>query len=81
MERQVIAGRTKAIGLSNFNIKQIQRILDTCSIKPDNLQNESHLYLQEPELVRFCQKNAIAMTSYSSLGTKGSRELMGMSWT
>lgn len=81
MEDQVDSGRTKRIGLSNFNAKQIQRILDNCRIQPDNLQNENHLYLQEPELVEFCKANGIAMTAYSCLGTKGSREAYGMSWT
>lgn len=81
MEDQVDSGRTKAIGLSNFNVKQIRRILDACRIVPDNLQNENHLYLQEPELVGFCKENGIAMTAYSCLGTKGARETMGMTWT
>lgn len=81
MEDQVDCGRTKQIGLSNFNMKQIQRILDNCRIQPDNLQNENHLYLQEHELVEFCKENRITMTAYSCLGTKGSREVYGMSWT
>jgi aldehyde reductase len=34
MEKLVELGLVKAIGLSNFNSKQIQRILDVCSIKP-----------------------------------------------
>lgn len=37
MEQQVIAGRTKAIGISNFNVKQISQILK-CRIPPANLQ-------------------------------------------
>lgn len=31
-------GLAKSIGISNFNIKQIQRILDNCKIRPANLQ-------------------------------------------
>lgn len=80
MEDQVYGGLTKAIGLSNFNVNQIKRILDNCRIKPDNLQNENHLYLQEPELVKFCKDNEIVFTAYSSLGTRGVRESMGFSW-
>ena len=38
MEECVEAGLTKSIGLSNFNSQQIQRILDTCKIKPVNNQ-------------------------------------------
>jgi len=81
MEEQVDNGRTKAIGLSNFNVTQIKRILDNCKIRPEYLQVENHLYLQEPELLTFCEDNGIAMTAYSCLGTKDGRKLMGMSWT
>lgn len=38
MELQVKAGRAKAIGLSNFNEAQIQRILKIAEIPPANLQ-------------------------------------------
>lgn len=38
MEEAVKEGMTKHIGVSNFNQKQIQKILDNCSIKPVNLQ-------------------------------------------
>ena len=38
MEALVNKGLTKAIGLSNFNSKQIQRVLDSCNIKPVMLQ-------------------------------------------
>lgn len=75
------SGRTKAIGLSNFNVKQIQKILDNCMIKPDILQVENHLYLQQPELVDFCKDNGIVVTAFSCLGTKGGRGMLGMKWT
>lgn len=80
MEKQVDKGLTKAIGLSNFNVKQIQRILDNCRIKPENLQIELHLYLQQPEVLKFCKDNEIIVTAYSPLGTKGFRELSGIFW-
>lgn len=38
MEHIYELGLAKAIGLSNFNLKQIKRILDNCKIKPANLQ-------------------------------------------
>lgn len=34
MEKCVQLGLVRSIGLSNFNSKQIQYILDSCSIKP-----------------------------------------------
>ncbi|XP_022167311.1 1,5-anhydro-D-fructose reductase-like [Myzus persicae] len=80
MEEQVVNGRAKSIGLSNFNIKQTQKILDNCKIRPESLQNENHLYLQSPEVVEFCRLNDIVLISYSSLGMKSFRELATLSW-
>ncbi|XP_050421302.1 uncharacterized protein LOC126833799 [Adelges cooleyi] len=78
LEEQVDKGRAKAIGVSNFNVKQLQRVLDNSRIKPDNLQVEHHLYLQQPELIAFCKDNGITVTAYSCLGSRGNRELMGI---
>ncbi|CAH1390869.1 unnamed protein product [Nezara viridula] len=69
MEAQVDAGRTKNIGLSNFNQSQIKRILDNCRIHPTNLQVEMHIYLQQKDLVSFCKQNDITVCAYSSLGS------------
>jgi diketogulonate reductase-like aldo/keto reductase len=38
MEQQVTEGRIKAIGLSNFNAEQIERIIKIAKILPANLQ-------------------------------------------
>lgn len=38
MEGCVDDGLTKSIGLSNFNSKQIQRVIDNAKIKPAMLQ-------------------------------------------
>jgi len=53
MEKQVLQGRTKAIGLSNFNIAQIQKILNNAKLPISNLQIELHVYFQQKELVNF----------------------------
>ncbi|XP_069682289.1 aldo-keto reductase family 1 member A1-like [Periplaneta americana] len=75
MEAQVDAGRAKAIGLSNFNIPQIERILKAARIPPANLQVELHLYFQQRELVEFCKKHDIVVCAYSPLGSRGSAKL------
>lgn len=38
MEEQVKLGRTRSIGLSNFNEEQISTIWENAQIKPSNLQ-------------------------------------------
>jgi len=76
MEAQVDAGRAKAIGLSNFNENQIQRILDAARIKPANLQVELHAYFQQRPLVEFCRKNNISVVGYAPLGSPSRGHLM-----
>lgn len=55
MEKQVLEGRTKAIGLSNFNIFQIKKILTNAKLPISNLQIELHVYFQQKNLVSFFQ--------------------------
>jgi diketogulonate reductase-like aldo/keto reductase len=74
MEDQVKAGRAKAIGVSNFNKAQVERLLKNCTIPPANNQVELHAYLQQPELVKYCQDNKVSITSYATLGSPGRRD-------
>ncbi|KAM3555794.1 hypothetical protein ARSEF4850_005841 [Beauveria asiatica] len=46
MEQLVKAGKAKHIGVSNFNIQKVQKILDTCTIKPAVNQVEIHPYVK-----------------------------------
>lgn len=55
MEQQVLKGYTKAIGLSNFNIAQIKKILHNAKLPVSNLQIELHVYFQQKELVNCIQ--------------------------
>ncbi|XP_032674810.1 1,5-anhydro-D-fructose reductase [Odontomachus brunneus] len=71
MEKQVLEGRTKAIGLSNFNISQINKILANAKLPISNLQIELHVYFQQRNLVEFCQDNNITVTAYAPLGSRG----------
>ncbi|PNF26431.1 Alcohol dehydrogenase [NADP(+)] [Cryptotermes secundus] len=75
MEVQVDAGRTKAIGLSNFNISQIKRVLQSAHIPPANLQVELHVLCQQRELVDFCKEHDIIVCAYSPLGSRGTAQL------
>ncbi|XP_023287956.1 alcohol dehydrogenase [NADP(+)] [Orussus abietinus] len=77
MEKQVVAGRTKAIGLSNFNSKQIDRIQSVATLPISNLQIELHVYFQQKELVEFCKSKGITVTAYSPLGSRGLVKLLG----
>ncbi|KAF6209476.1 hypothetical protein GE061_015223 [Apolygus lucorum] len=64
MEECVKLGLTKSIGLSNFNRKQIQKILDIAEIKPVTNQIEVHPYLAVQDHVDFCKSKGIVVTAY-----------------
>lgn len=61
-------GLVKDIGISNFNIKQMQRILAT-GITPSVLQIESHPFLVQNDVEQFCRENSIHITGFSPLGS------------
>lgn len=67
MEELVTMGWVRSLGLSNFNVSQIQRILDNCRIKPVTNQVECHPALNQQKLREFCSKNDIIVTAYSPL--------------
>jgi len=69
MEKLVEKQLVRQIGLSNFNIPQIQRILKAAKVPPSVLQVECHPYLNQNRLIRFCKANNIAFTAYCPLGS------------
>ena len=71
MEDQVWRGRAKSIGLSNFNRRQIERIMKVAKIPPVNLQVEAHLYFQQKELRQVCENHNITIVAYGPLGSPG----------
>lgn len=68
MEKAYKEGKVKAIGLSNFNQKQVQEILDICEVKPMILQTEAHPYHQENELKVFLDVEKIVVQAWYPLG-------------
>jgi D-xylose reductase len=68
MEQLVEKGLARNIGISNFNISLIRDLLSYCNIRPAVLQVESHPYLVQPKLLRFCEQQKIHFTAFSPLG-------------
>ncbi|CAG9791297.1 unnamed protein product [Diatraea saccharalis] len=68
MEEAKQLGLAKSIGVSNFDVEQVKRIIDNSQIKPAVNQIEVHAtYTQEP-LVSAMQKLGVAVMAYSPFG-------------
>ncbi len=61
------AGKLRAIGISNFQIGDIESLLETAEIKPMVNQILLHISNTPIELVEYCQKNGIAVEAYSPI--------------
>jgi aldehyde reductase len=61
-------GLCKSIGVSNFNINQLQRLIDFGKVVPANNQIEVNPFYANEKLVEFCQRHSILVSCYSPLG-------------
>ena len=68
MEKAYKQGKVKAIGLSNFNQGQIEKILGLCQVKPAVLQTDVHPYFQEQELKKSLSKEGMVIQAWYPLG-------------
>ena len=71
MEKTVSLGLAKSIGVSNFNEKQILKIVTNAKIPPAVLQVECHVYFQQLKMREACKKHNTAITAYAPLGSPG----------
>ena len=78
MEELADEGLALSIGLSNFNITQMKRVLEkTKKHKPGVLQSERHPYFQNKDVVDFCRNHDIFFQAYTPLGSPQAEIMTG----
>ena len=72
MEALVATGKAKAIGVSNFSITNLEKLLKVAKIVPAANQVELHPENPQWELLEYCNSKGIHLTAYSPLGSTDS---------
>lgn len=68
LEEAYKAGKLRAIGLSNFEIQDLENILSSCAVKPMVNQILAHISNTPKELIDFCKEQNILVEAYSPFG-------------
>ncbi|KAH7253521.1 NADP-dependent oxidoreductase domain-containing protein [Fusarium redolens] len=70
MEEIYASGKARAIGVSNWTVEGLKKLLSFAKVKPAVNQIEIHPFLPNEELVQFCKENDILPSAYSPLGSQ-----------
>lgn len=70
MEGLFKSGKAKAIGISNFSQKEVERLLANSTVVPAVHQMELHPWLQQKEFMKFHQQKGIHVTQFSPFGNQ-----------
>ena len=76
LEEAYKAGKVRAIGISNFPIEELRRLLGESEIKPSLIQVECHPYFPQTELKALLKEHNIALQAWDSLGGRGNASIM-----
>jgi len=67
MEEIAESKRARSIGVSNYTVRHLEELFKYSKIRPVINQVELHVFLQQPELRKFCKENNIQVEAYSPL--------------
>lgn len=67
LEKAKAAGKAKSIGVSNYTVKHLEEMKLYATEMPVVNQVELHVFLQQPELLEYCQEHGIVVEAYSPL--------------
>ena len=71
MEELVGLGLVRSLGVSNFPVSLLHELMSKSRIPPAVNQVESHPYLQQTKLLKYCQARGVHFQAYSPLGSPG----------
>lgn len=69
MEEAVAAGQLRAIGVSNFEVDDLQNLLDHAEIKPAVNQIRVHIGHTPADVISYCKENGIVVMAFSPNAT------------
>jgi diketogulonate reductase-like aldo/keto reductase len=72
MAKILNGGKSRAVGVSNYSVSELEETIQTSDIVPAVNQIEFHPFLYQEHLLQFCQSNKIQVEAYSPL-TRGKR--------
>ena len=67
LEEAYQAGKLRAIGVSNFEIADLDNILEACTVRPMVNQILAHISNTPKELIQYSQDNGILVEAYSPI--------------
>lgn len=67
LEEAYKEGKVKAIGISNFNIEDMENIINNCEIKPMANQCLCHIGNTPVDIIKYCYEHDIVFESYSPI--------------
>jgi len=70
MEALYHGGRARAIGVSNFSIARLERLLSFAAVVPAANQVEMHPFLPNTALLDYARSKGILLVAYAPLGSQ-----------
>jgi diketogulonate reductase-like aldo/keto reductase len=67
LEEIKATGSAKSIGVSNYTIRHLEELKTYAKITPAVNQVELHVFLQQPELIKYCREQNIVVEAYSPI--------------
>ncbi|CAN5415284.1 aldo/keto reductase [soil metagenome] len=67
LEKLQSEGKVRSIGVSNYTVRHLKELKEYANVVPAVNQVELHVFLQQPELIKYCQTNGITVEAYSPL--------------